>query len=221
MGLMPSEHERHPLAGRNGELGDTSPPVALPLAAQTNRGDQPQRAGSGHRNPIAVDSVHPRHHLAVAEPHHQLDAHRHGTGAPLDQADQIQLVPAQRHAVDDGDLAVGACEDRLEHQRVASVGATHTDRSSRRSDQPPSVVDVSEQACETGIRVEPRERQPIDRPVPANQRRRRHVRQQRTPRSLTPCTSQGFGYARHRARWNETTADRTGAMSLVSLMCGP
>ena len=67
---------------------------------------------------VAVDVAHPRDHVAVVEAHDQAHRHRHRAAEALDDADDVDGVVADRHAVDDPHAALGRVELGLEHERA-------------------------------------------------------------------------------------------------------
>ena len=174
-GRVPGQHERHPLAGGDGELGVRGqvPPL------QRGRRAQPGRVRPGDRDHLVVDPAHPRHHPAVVEAQPQLAVHRHPAGDALDDPDHVRRLVPRRHAVDHPDGALRGLPHRLQHQRVAAVAAPGRGAAGRRGQPPVAVVLGAEQRGEAGRRVEVREAQPVDRAVPADQRRRLQVAEQR------------------------------------------
>ena len=183
---VPGQHERHALALRHGELrvGGKVPPD------QRGRRGQPGRVRPGHGDHLAVDPANPGHHLAVVEPEPEHAVHRHRAGDALDDPHDVRRLVTWRHAVDHPDGAVRGLPERLQHERVAPVLPVRAGAAGGRREQPVPVLVVAEQRGEAGRRVEVRQAQPVDRPVPADQRRRVQVAQQRIV--LDPATHHVF-----------------------------
>ena len=81
------------------------------------------------------------------------------------------MLIALGHGIYDPDDARRRLELRLQHQRLVPVtAADRHDRPTRR-DLPATVVLVAEDRGEAGSGVEPGQAEPVDRAVPADQRR--------------------------------------------------
>ena len=88
------------------------------------------------------------------------------------------LEVPRRHKVDDGDYSIGSLELSLKHQRVVAVAAADGNDLVSRSEEPAAVVARAEQGGEDRPRIEPRQAEPVDRSVLADQRRRLAVADQ-------------------------------------------
>jgi hypothetical protein len=163
---MPRQNERHPLTRAHGELGDR----AEVLPAGLGRGGQADRVGPGEAVQVIAGPLHPRHHPAVVEAEHQVHPHRHPAGNSLDHPDHAGVIGAPRHAVHQPDHALAGAELGLQHQGLAPVAAGHAVGAAGRGDPPEPVLLTAQQRGEAGAGVEPRQAQPVDRPVPARQR---------------------------------------------------
>ena len=108
---------------------------------------------------------HPRLDLAVVESDDPLVPHPQSPGEPLDPPDDVGSPVGDRHEVGDLHRPVRAAVDRLEDERVGHVRPGRSAAILRRPDQPAPVLGLAEQGRETRRRVEPREAQPVDRPV--------------------------------------------------------
>ncbi len=172
---MPRELERDGVTFAHRELGDGREVLAVNL----DRSTQSQAVRPPDGAPLAVDLAYPRNDEPVVEADDELHLHRDPTSPSLDQADDVELIVSRRHAVDDRDLAVIGGVDGLEDQRAGAVPAFDTTRRSRRCEQPPAVSRCPEQTGEARRGVEARERQPVDRSVASDQRRRLQIGQER------------------------------------------
>ena len=162
---VPGEHERLALAGLDGELG-----VRREVPAVVGDvGGQPDRVRTGDGREHALEVAHPGDDVAVAEPQPQLAAHGDLSRDALDDADDVGGLVTFRHEVDDPDGPVRPGPLRLEHHRVAAVATARAGAAGLRRQPPVAVVLGAEQGREHCFRVEPREAQPVDRPVAADQ----------------------------------------------------
>jgi hypothetical protein len=96
--------------------------------------------------------------------------HGDATAATFDEAHDVELLVARRHAVDDRDNTVVGGELGLEYEGVISVPTAHGARFALRSEQPAPVVRRAEEGGEAGAGVEAREGQPVDGSVSADER---------------------------------------------------
>ena len=165
---MPGQDERHTVTGSDLEVRDRR----QPLPAGRDRRAQFDGVGPGNRLKRPVDAPHPGHEGAIVEPDDEVHVHRHPAAHTLDHADDVGRLAAYRHAVDDTNHASGRRERRLENERVGDVSARDRNRLIGRRQLPSPVVTVTEQRGEARAGVEPREAQPIQRPVATDERRR-------------------------------------------------
>ena len=168
---MPREHEGHPIARPHHEFRDRG------QALTTNRHSRVQanRIGTRHGRDAVARAAHPRHDGAVVEPDDQLGSHRDLAADALDQTNDVGIEATGRHAVGEPhDPGVGF-ELGLEHERPVAIPAPCLPHGVARGDEPAAMLGRSEQCSEARARVEPREAEPVDRPVAADQRGRLRV----------------------------------------------
>ena len=174
MRRKPGEHERHAVAGRDGEVRDRAHVLAVGLdwraKAETIR--------PRDRDERVVDAPDPRDDPAEVEPDHELGAHLDLAGEAFDDADDVGRAPARRHEVDHADAPAGELVHRLEDERVVAVAPRRPHRRSGRREQPASVILGAEEGGEAGARVEAREATPVDGAVAADERHRLEVADQ-------------------------------------------
>ena len=106
---------------------------------------------------------------AEPEPDHQLHPQLDPAADAAHQSDDIGGMAARRHEVDQLDDAGSGLKPRLQDQRIGPVAARGVDDLVRRRDQPAAVLVGAEQAGETGIGIESRPAQPVDRTVASDQ----------------------------------------------------
>ena len=137
----------------------------------------------------------PRDDRPVVEPDDQLHPHRRpGRGGPRRSGRGPAPRSAERHEVDHRDRPVVGLERRSRAPASVPVAAADRPDLAGRGEEPAAVLGGPEQGGEAGARVEPREAEPVDRPVacrrgpPSGSRR-----SGRSPRSgrawATPCSS--------------------------------
>ncbi len=78
------------------------------------------------------------------------------------------MIGAAGHAVHQPDHTIGCVELRLQDQGLAPVTADNAISGADRGDPPEPVLLTPQQRSEAGARVETRQAQPVDRPVPAD-----------------------------------------------------
>ncbi len=127
------------------------------------------RAGDGAQD-AAVDPGDPRHRPAVVEADDQLGTHRHAAAETRHLANHVGVRAPERHEVREQNRPVRRLEPRVQHERVAAVGAAGFDGIADGRDQPSSVLGSAEQGGKTGRAVEARPAEPVDRPVAADER---------------------------------------------------
>ena len=169
----PRQHERQPLARRDGERRDGGEVLAVHL----DRCLQRDRVGSRDGDPrvVADDPPHPGHDRAVVEPDHELHADLDLAVEALDDPDDVGVTAARRHEVDDADAARVGVEVELVHERAVAVAPLHAAHAARGCEQPAALALVAEQGGEAGAGVEARDAEPVDRAVAAHERRRLEV----------------------------------------------
>ena len=174
MRRKPGEHERHAVAGRDGEVRDRAHVFAVGL----DRRAKAESVRPRDRDARAVDAPDPRHDPAEVEPDHELGAHLDLPGEAFDDADDVRRAPARRHEVDHADAPAGELVHRLEDERVVAVAPRRAHRRRGGREQPASVVLGAEDGGEAGARVEAREATPVDGAGAADERHRLEVADQ-------------------------------------------
>ena len=188
---------------------------SLRMARASGTGDREHRA--------VVEPPNPGHDVAVVEPEAQLAADRHRAAQALDEAQNEVLVGPRVHRVDRP--APTRCRSRSRSRAPASRPGSDGDwRGSRRSgDLPEAVFLVAEQSREDRAGVEPRQAEPVDRSVPADQRRRMGVPDERVvldalrhPTSRTVVVDSATTSARPAAESGSVRLARAGRGSFTS-----
>ena len=174
-GTAPDHRERHLVALADRELGGRG--ASGP--AHVRRAEQPQgfRAGDDAVGPGVPQ--HPWFRRTVLKRGGERHPKIHGAADTLDHPDQHRVGLPRRHAVDQAGGARVHRELGLEHQRVRPVTALHPAVAAGRRDPPVPVPVLPQQPGEAGLGVEPGQAEPVDRSVPAHQRRRVQVADQR------------------------------------------
>ena len=169
VGRDPGHREGQLVPGLDRELVD----VAVAVGDRQTRPAQHElvRAGDGGDHLLAVDlaAPHPGRDGAVVHPDHPLVPEPHRAADARQPAYDVGPVVAGRHHVEQGDRAGVRGEGGLEGGGVSDVLSRHL-VAGRRLELPVPVVVVAEQAREAGGRVEPRQAEPVDRAVLADQR---------------------------------------------------
>ena len=170
------EDERHRLARRNLELTDG----AHVLAREMHRRSQHDHVGAGDGAQRAiVEPRDPGDDRAIAEPEHELRAHRDAATRSVEHANHVRAGSAHGHEVDERHGALVAFELRFQNQRIRPVSPRDARVAVARGDAPVSMVLAAEQRGETSIGIEPRPAQPIDRTIAGDERGRLAVADQR------------------------------------------
>jgi hypothetical protein len=97
--------------------------------------------------------------------------HVDGAANSFDDADDDGFVTAGRHAVDQANGAALGRELRFEHERVTSIAPSDLPRSGSWGQQPPAMARLAQERSEARVGSEVREAQPVNRSVPAYERR--------------------------------------------------
>ena len=92
----------------------------------------------------------PRNDRAVFETDDQLHSHRHLAANAVDDANQIGILPARRHEIDQAGDASGRFDLGLEDQSVAAITAARRFDFIRGQETPAAIFFVAEQRRETG-----------------------------------------------------------------------
>jgi RNA polymerase sigma-70 factor (ECF subfamily) len=144
-------------------------------AARRPPRDQVDGVGSRDRDHAVGHAADPRDDAAEVEAQDQLHPHRDAALQAARDADHVGRLVADRHRVDHLEHAAVGVEVGLQHQRVVAVAALDALHLAGGREQPAAVRRIAEQRGEAGGRVEPRQAQPVDRSVLADQRRRLRV----------------------------------------------
>jgi hypothetical protein len=180
------------------------------LDSELERRAEPEGVWAGGGGDPVRHELDPRLDRRVVGPDAQVHPHRHPSAQPLDDAHQARRpAGSPRHEVDQADGAVGGLELGLEHQRPRAVAAAGLAHLARGCHAPVSVPLVAEQRGEARGRIEARQAEPVDRSVPADQRRRLHVADQAIVLDEHPPTILSAGVTSHHlARVIRPTARR-------------
>ena len=116
-----------------------------------------------------VGARDPGYQPAVIEADGEIHSHRDSAGEAGQQPNHARVPSADRHEIRQPDTAVGGFKFAVEDERVIPVAALDTRDLSRRSDPPAAVSRFSEERGKTGGRIKPRNAQPVDRSVAADQ----------------------------------------------------
>ena len=162
----PREHERHGVALVDGELGD----VTEILRLHRDRRVQAERVRSADGLEHSVLRLHPRDDRPVVEADDELGPHRDPAANALHQAHDVDVLVADRHAVDDANRSFGSLELRLEHESAVAVAPARRPAARGGRDLPVAVLLGAEQRGKACVRVEPRCAEPVDRAVVGDQR---------------------------------------------------
>ena len=163
-----AQHERRALACFDFEGGHGRQIPPLQLNRTANRDEV--GTDDGHEPSTFLRAGHPRRRVPVIEAKLQLEAHRNAASPSLHPAYYVGAVQIQRHCVDERDFALGRRKQRLEDERLATVGSPDLPRCLLRGDQPASVPGVAEKRGKAGWRVEPRKAKPVDGAVTSDER---------------------------------------------------
>ncbi len=164
----PHQSERNALALGNREFAD----VAKIFPAELDRRAQQQRVGAADGEEAAVDAAHPRDERSVIHPNDQLHAHPHLAALSDRHSNDIGILGARRHAIDQRDRAIFGLVLRLQDERALAIAPADCAYFVGGRDQPPSLIRRAEERSETGGGIEARKAQPVDRSVAAHQGRR-------------------------------------------------
>ncbi len=175
VGWEPGQHERHPIAGPDDEIGDRRQSFAVDV----DRGAQAEGVRAGNRDASIVDAPHPGDDMPVVEADDQLGPHRHSPRDPFHDADDIGRLSPRRHEVDDADAPLRRLVDRLQDQGQGPVAALAAANLRRRRQEPASMLRFAQERGEAGAGVESRETAPVDRPGAMHQHRRLQVAKER------------------------------------------
>jgi hypothetical protein len=165
MRRRPRQVERHALALGHGEARH----AREPLAVYRDAADEPQLIGTRDGAQRPVHLLHPRDDRSVVETNHELHAHRDTPPAAFDDAHEVGLTAAQRHAVEHGNRAVLSLVVGLQDQRPLAVAAAHRGGRPFGGQPPATVLGRAQKGREAGRRVEARQAQPVDRAVTPDQ----------------------------------------------------
>src|ERR1041384_6741842 len=171
----PGQDERNAFAALDRKLGDGG----QIFAARLYRCAETERVRSGERFESAGGLAHPRDDLPAIETDNQLHANAHLAGQTLEDADQVGVLAARRHEIDQSHGAALCLDFRFEDQRVTAVSPTAFVDLTLGVKEPAAIVLIPEQRCKAGRRIEARKAQPIDTAVAANERAGLRIAQKR------------------------------------------
>ena len=175
VGWVPGQHERHPIAGTDDEIGDRRQCFAVDI----DRRAQAESVRTGDRDASMIDAPHPGDDMTVVEADDELGPHRHSPRDPLHDADDIGSLSPRRHEVDDADAPLRRLVDRLQNQGQGPVAAFAAARLGCRRQEPASMLRLTEEGGEAGAGVESWETAPVDRPGAMHQHRRLQIAKER------------------------------------------
>src|SRR4051794_3533614 len=112
--------------------------------------------------------------MAIVEPEHRLQAHRHDTAEATYDANDVDLILGawQRHEVGNDNRTCVRLELGVEDQRTVAVATRYRPDFGGRCDAPVPVLRSAKECRKASAAVEARRAEPVDRAVPANQRGR-------------------------------------------------
>ena len=113
--------------------------------------------------------ANPWPHQSVVEPQREVAAQTHAAVQALDLAHDHRGIGSHRHEIGQANVIRVVFELSVEHQRIAAVSARLGGRYTG-CDPPETIRLGSEQRRETGIAVEARQTEPVDRPARRYQR---------------------------------------------------
>src|SRR5262249_24328190 len=148
--------------------------AAIPIRLDGNLAVEGERIRTrGQRGVVAVQ-LNPRSQLAVGEAHTQVAMHRNLASEPDDDPDEI-VCRARGHEVDDVNSSAFTGSIGFEDQSLLFVVLIDVVHLRRGAQQPISMLVVSQQLGEAGIRIDTWQAQPINRATTRDQRYRRRV----------------------------------------------
>ena len=171
---VPGQHRVDRLALGDVELGAVGEVVGRQLRAADHHGI---RAGDGEdRVAVLAGGIvlgtlpDPRDGVGVVEADADDLLHAHGAPDSPHPPHDIRAPIAVRHQVDDLDLAGLGLPAGHQHERVGLVGARGAALRADRGQPPVALLLVAEQGAERRRRIEPRQAQPVDAAVGADER---------------------------------------------------
>src|SRR5206468_8922770 len=119
---------------------------------------------------MLLASSHPRNDLAVIEADDQLHLHRHFAAHAFDDADDVRILAARRHKIDQANGPALGFNFCFENERLSPVAATRSFNVLLRKKPPVSIFAVANQRRKASGRIEPGKTKPVDTAVTAHQR---------------------------------------------------
>ena len=176
MGCDVHHDERYGLPGRDREVADGRQAFATKLDGSA----QDKHVGTGNGQNIAiVGASHPWHRGPVIETDGELGAHADAAAFPDHQPHHMRGTLARRHEVDHDGFALRSGELGFQNQRVRAVMPRNPHVFRDRCDPPQSIVRSPQKRRETRTGIETRPAEPIDRAVPAHERGRLAITDER------------------------------------------
>src|SRR5205823_9147848 len=113
---------------------------------------------------------HPGNDLSIIEADDQLHLHRNFASQSFNYANDVRILAARRHEIDQAHGAALCFDFRLEDKRVTTVTATRFYNLSLREEPPVSVSRITQKRGKARRRVKPRETKPVNASIPTHQR---------------------------------------------------
>ena len=118
----PGEHKRNAIPFRHRKLRDRGQIFAV----RFNRRPQDQTVRSRDSLKPAVAFPHPWNDLPVIKANDQLHLHRHFAAQPFDDPNDVGILAARRHEIDQAHGAAFRFDFRFQNERVASISASRS-----------------------------------------------------------------------------------------------
>ena len=162
------QHERDGLAGTDLELGDRGHVLAAGLDGRAQH--RHVRPADREQCGAIFRSLDPGN--AQPKPNRITSSIRIATrpSTPRTRRTTSEASAARRHEIDQGNRAVSGLEAGFQDQRVVPIAARNPGGFVVRGNQPTAIPAAAEDRGKTGLGVESRPAQPVDRPVTPDQR---------------------------------------------------
>ena len=119
--------------------------------------------------------MNPRNHETVTEAHDELHAHRHATPDALDNADDVEPLRPQRHAIEQPNRPIAGIDFGFEDQRAVAIATSNRARACDGRNSKTAMVVAAKECSKTCGTVEPRHAHPVDGTVARDERSGPHV----------------------------------------------
>src|SRR5262249_34153493 len=117
-----------------------------------------------------LTSPHPRHDLPVIKPDDKFHSHQHLTAHAFHNPDDVRILAARGHKIDETHSTAFGFDFRFEDQRITAITPTRRFNFFVRKKPPVSVFRIAQKRGKTRRGIEPGKTEPINAPVPAHQR---------------------------------------------------